>query len=386
MNEEMIAQIQKLLMTQAMDDDRLAHAIGTLTRKLQQPDFPLDNETLDLLGSIPLPPEVSTAIDWKRSPGTDQPGADLGPAGPASKAPLSFVESQSLAARDKEIAGATNDQLAQLMAQADPSLGITGHDLSLTQLPMAGAWNEQARLSRDIDAMSAPAPTAQTIFDPMTGASGSPRPAGEILDPWAPSGAPTTPSTGSEILDPWAKPSSEAGDLAKRAEQGAANEWMQYGGLAAGLAGTALGVAAPFLERDTEYEDSLKRRAGGDTVARQEMDYAAGQMRRNIMGSAMGRRDISPALAMRNAQMAQSQASSQMMARAAMASAQERQMAENELATIRKQRTGQAIDAGLAGLSQVGAFASSQYAAQKQDARSAQQLKAYQDRTAAMRR
>ncbi len=177
-----------------------------------------------------------------------------------------------------------------------------------------------------------------------------------------------------------------AGDLAKAAEQGAANEWMKYGGLAAGLAGTALGVAAPFLERDEEYEAALAQRASGDTIARKEMDYAAGQMRRNIMGSAMGRRDISPALAMRNAQMAQSQATGQMMARAAMASAQERQMAQNELAQIRKQRTGQAIDAGLAGLSQMGAFAASQYASQKQDARSAQQLKAYQDRTAAMRR
>lgn len=306
----------------------------------------------------------------------DQVPADLG------LAPGGDTNTSEVAA-DKEIAGATNDQLAQLMAQADPNLGITGHDLSLTQLPMAGAWNEQARLSRDIDAMSAPAPTAQTIFDPMTGVAGSPRPAGEILDPWAPSGGSATPSSGGEILDPWAKPSSEAGDLAKVAEQG---EWMEYGGLAAGLAGTALGVAAPFLERDKKYEASLKRRAAGGTVAREEMDYAAGQMRRNIMGSAMGRRDINPALAMRNAQMAQSQASGQMMARAAMASAQERQMAENELATIRKQRVGQAIDAGLAGLSQVGGFLASQAAAQKQDARSAQQLKAYQDRTAAMRR
>lgn len=313
----------------------------------------------------------------------------LGPAGPASKAPLSFVESQSLAARDKEIAGATNDQLAELMAQADPSLGITGHDLSLTQLPGADAITQQARLSRDIDAMSAPAPTPQTIFDPMTGAAPSPRPAGEILDPWAPSAAPKAPTNRSEILDPWAKETSEAGDLAKLAEKGAATDWsdyLQYGGLAAGLAGTALGVAAPYLERDTEYEDSLKRRAAGDTVARQEMDYAAGQMRRNIMGSAMGRRDISPALAMRNAQMAQSQAASQMMARAAMASAQERQMAENELATIRKQRMGQAIDAGLAGLSQVGGFMAGQAAAQKQDALAQQKLQAYQDRTAAMRR
>ncbi len=266
----------------------------------------------------------------------------------SAKRPVEIEDLPTRAAIDKEVAGATNDQLAYLMAQA-------------------------------------------------TGGGG------EILDPWADAGDMSggrqglraSQGTASERAGAQSagaaamaagKQASEAGQLAKVAEQGAANEWMEYGGLAAGLAGTALGVAAPFLERDKKYEASLKRRVGGDTVARQEMDYAAGQMRRNIMGSAMGRRDISPALAMRNAQMAQAQSTNQMMARAAMASAQERQMAENELAQIRKQRTGQAIDAGLAGLSQVGGFMASQAAAQKQDARSAQQLKAYQDRTAAMRR
>jgi len=238
------------------------------------------------------------------------------------------------AAIDKEVAGASNEQIAQMMAQAGD---MSGGRQGLRQ--------------------------AQNVASQRAGAQ----------------------SAGAAAMAA-GKQASEAGQLAQLAEKGAANEWMQYGGLAAGLAGTALGIAAPFLERDRGYEASLKRRAAGDTVARREIDYAAGQMRRNIMGSAMGRRDISPALAMRNAQMAQSQASSQMMARAAMASAQERQMAENELATIRKQRTGQAIDAGLAGLSQVGGFISSQAAAQKQDARAQQQLQAYQDRTAAMMR
>ncbi len=238
------------------------------------------------------------------------------------------------AAIDKEVAGASNEQIAQMMAQAGD---MSGGRQGLRQ--------------------------AQNVASQRAGAQ----------------------SAGAAAMAA-GKQASEAGQLAQLAEKGAANEWLEYGGLAAGLAGTALGVAAPFLERDRGYEASLKRRAAGDTVARREMDYAAGQMRRNIMGSAMGRRDISPALAMRNAQMAQSQASSQMMARAAMASAQERQMAENELATIRKQRTGQAIDAGLAGLSQVGGFMASQAAAQKQDALAQQKLQAYRDRTAAMRR
>jgi len=252
------------------------------------------------------------------------------------------------AAIDKEVAGASNQELAQLMAQATGGGG-----------EILDPWASSPDVSGGRQGLR----MAQNVASQRAGAQ----------------------SAGAAAMAA-SKDASEAGQLAQVAEQGAANEWLEYGGLAAGLAGTALGVAAPFMERDKKYEASLKRRAAGDTVSRKEIDYAAGQMRRNIMGSAMGRRDISPALAMRNAQMAQSQAASQMMARSAIASAQERQMAENELAQIRKQRIGQAIDAGLAGLSQVGGFMSSQAAAQKQDARAQQQLQAYQDRTAAMRR
>jgi len=103
------------------------------------------------------------------------------------------------------------------------------------------------------------------------------------------------------------------------------------------------------------------------------------------MGSAMGRRDISPALAMRNAQMAQSRATSTLMAQSAIASAQERQLAEDQLARIRKERISGAIDAGLAGASQMGGFLSSQAAHERQDAMAQKRLSAYQDRTAALR-
>ncbi len=151
-------------------------------------------------------------------------------------------------------------------------------------------------------------------------------------------------------------------------------------GLGLGLAGSALGVLAPSLERDKKFEGQLRRRAGGDTLARQELDYAASDMRRNIMGSAMGRRDISPALAMRNAQMAQSRATNQLMAQAAISSARERQAAQQQLADIRKSRIQTQINAGLGALSATGAWLSSQGAAQKQDARAQQQLGAAQER------
>jgi hypothetical protein len=156
---------------------------------------------------------------------------------------------------------------------------------------------------------------------------------------------------------------------------------MEITGLASGLAGSALGVAAPWLEQDTEYEDTLARRAAGDTIARREGTLAAGQMQRGIMATSIGRRDISPGLALRNAQMAGGQAASDIMARAAIASAAERQAAENQLAKMRAERIGQSINAGIGGLSQLGAFASSQAAAQKQDARAQRKLDAYNERT-----
>ncbi len=151
-------------------------------------------------------------------------------------------------------------------------------------------------------------------------------------------------------------------------------------GLGLGLAGTALGVAAPMLERDKKFEGQLRQRAGGDTLARREGSLAAGQLARGIRGASLGRRDISPALAMRNAQMAAARAGSDVMARAAIASAGERQAAQQQLADIRKARISTQINAGLAGLSSTGAWLSSQGAAQKQDAKSKAALSAAQER------
>ena len=151
-------------------------------------------------------------------------------------------------------------------------------------------------------------------------------------------------------------------------------------GLGLGLAGTALGMAAPMLERDKKFEGQLGQRAAGDTLARREGALAAGQLARGIRGASLGRRDISPALAMRNAQIASARAGSDVMARAAIASAGERQAAQQQLADIRKARVQTQINAGLGALSSTGAWLSSQGAAQKQDARAKQQLGAAQER------
>jgi len=151
-------------------------------------------------------------------------------------------------------------------------------------------------------------------------------------------------------------------------------------GLGLGLAGSALGVVAPMLERDKKFEGELRDRAGGDTIARREGALAAGQLARGIRGASLGRRDISPALAMRNAQMAAARAGSDVMAQAAIASARERQAAQQQLADIRKARISTQINAGLGALSATGAWLSSQGAAQKQDARAQQQLGAAQER------
>ncbi len=155
-------------------------------------------------------------------------------------------------------------------------------------------------------------------------------------------------------------------------------------GLGMGLAGTALGIMAPGLERDKGFEGQLKERAAGNTIARKEGDLAAGQLARSIASASIGRRDISPALAMRNAQMAGARAGSNVMAQAAIASARERQAAQQQLADIRKARVSSQINAGMAGLASTGAWLSSQGAAQKQDARYKEQLAVAQERNRLM--
>jgi len=113
--------------------------------------------------------------------------------------------------------------------------------------------------------------------------------------------------------------------------------------LASGIIG-GVGIAGAISNTITDFrttaalEDMLADSAAGNTVAREEGRIAGGRLQRNIMGSSLGRRDISPALALRNAQMATAPALSDAYAQAAVESARERRQSETQLAQLRKKR------------------------------------------------
>ena len=103
------------------------------------------------------------------------------------------------------------------------------------------------------------------------------------------------------------------------------------------------------MQRD--WENMLRASADGDTVARKEGALAAGRAMQGMMGASLGRRDISPALAMRNAQNASRNILQDIYGRQLVASAQERRIAEQQLAKIRSDRWQKALGT----LTQVGA-------------------------------
>jgi hypothetical protein len=115
---------------------------------------------------------------------------------------------------------------------------------------------------------------------------------------------------------------------------------MSLGGALIGGAGIAAAIGNTIADFRTTaaLEDQLASSAAGDTIARREGALAGSQAQRNIMATSMGRRDISPALALRNAQMAGSRTLSDVYGQAAIASARERRESEAKLAQLRKQR------------------------------------------------
>ena len=115
---------------------------------------------------------------------------------------------------------------------------------------------------------------------------------------------------------------------------------MSLGGALIGGAGiaSAIGNTIADFRTTAALEDQLAASAAGDTVARREGALAGSQAQRNIMATSLGRRDISPALALRNAQMAGSRTLSDVYGQAAIASARERRESEAQLAQLRKQR------------------------------------------------
>jgi len=120
-----------------------------------------------------------------------------------------------------------------------------------------------------------------------------------------------------------------------------------------GGTGLVAGLAQPFVDQymQRDWENMLRASADGDTVARKEGALAAGRAMQGMMGASLGRRDISPALAMRNAQNVSRNILQDIYGRQLVASAQERRIAEQQLAKIRSDRWQKALGT----LTQVGA-------------------------------
>ncbi len=127
----------------------------------------------------------------------------------------------------------------------------------------------------------------------------------------------------------------------------------EIAGMVVGGAGLAAAIGNTIADFRTTrgLERQLAASAAGDTIARREGALAGSQAQRSIMATSMGRRDISPALALRNAQMTGSRAMSDIYGRAAVESARERRQAEAQLAHMRKKRWNTLFS----GLTQTGA-------------------------------
>jgi len=149
-----------------------------------------------------------------------------------------------------------------------------------------------------------------------------------------------TPSGAEEVTESVSAPATAVPGAAPAKPGGGGMSPMSLGGALIGGAGIAAAIGNTIADFRTTaaLEDQLAASAAGDTIARREGALAGSQAQRNIMATSMGRRDISPALALRNAQMAGSRTLSDVYGQAAIASARERRESEAQLAQLRKQR------------------------------------------------
>lgn len=149
-----------------------------------------------------------------------------------------------------------------------------------------------------------------------------------------------TPSGAEEVTESVSAPAAPVPGAAPAQPEGAGMSPMSLGGALIGGAGIAAAIGNTIADFRTTaaLEDQLASSAAGDTIARREGALAGSQAQRNIMATSLGRRDISPALALRNAQMAGSRTLSDVYGQAAIASARERRESEAQLAQLRKQR------------------------------------------------
>lgn len=163
-------------------------------------------------------------------------------------------------------------------------------------------------------------------------------------------------------------PTGMAGDLIKQGdediEEGITDN--ELAGMIVGGAGLAAAIGNTIADFRTTraWEKQLAASAAGDTVARQEGALGGARAQRNIMATSLGRRDISPALAMRNAQMTGARAMSDIYGTAAVESARERRQAEAQLAQLRKRRWNTLFSGLTNAGATVGSFLTAEGAAQ----------------------
>ncbi|MCP4434338.1 MAG: hypothetical protein GY812_02420 [Actinomycetia bacterium] len=192
----------------------------------------------------------------------------------------------------------------------------------------------------DVFEVATPAGTEEVVASVTEPALPDPAAAAAQLDALTPSDyrAPAAPVPGATPTN-YALPGSPRAAPEDEAD-GFWTSPKSIGGAIVGGTGIAAAIGNTIADFRTTaaLEDQLAASAAGDTIARREGALAGSQAQRNIMAASLGRRDISPALALRNAQMAGSRTLSDVYGQAAIASARERRESEAQLAQLRKQR------------------------------------------------
>jgi len=246
---------------------------------------------------------------------------------------------------------------------------VRGDDGEWQAVPAMGGAAErgQAALSADIDAWPNPQDpeNARRIAEQAMARSQMPGwgKYGTMEGQLPAAGGPTQMVKQAQADNAAAQQDTDAAEMAADpASPGQGWSNNEIAGMIVGGTGLAAAIGNTIADFRTtrSLEKQLAASAAGDTIARREGALGASRAQRNIMATSLGRRDISPALALRNAQMTGSRAMSDIYGRAAIESARERRESEAKLAEMRKKRWNTLFS----GLTQAGATVGSFLAAE----------------------